>query len=803
MLKAIITYLNLKLELLNYFDLTRCLVELKESETDNGTLKQPVEYISNGEFDVINFDEFNGVSYWRLRDEPSTERTETQKYRAGAKNNIETTIPLRLVFAVPRTKLTEDDAYSFDRIRQTMVKQFAIDDEVLKNQLGAISVRITQVGSNSKPKEVWEEETEGTGTFEPKYETVFGSIDVDVVVISDHECLPTECDDVESDILRAFDWCGNTAVTVGRLTQLQQTCISDYLCGSPDPVQIQVNGTNTETAASGTTYNQEIENTDGTAVGTAANPSVVGDSDISFNGNLYASIPAEKATDFSIHDEDDNDVGTLTPSDIEIANSTVTINGSSLGSTGSVLAEGSVDIPVNLDGSPAGSWDGDSWEVTSAPCADATVQLNGVNMTDIPSGSTENIEVRQETGATLVGSKQGQYWRIDDSPISINGSQVADVASEESLDISVLQGGSPVGSWSGSAWVVPATACPSIALGSYSDSGFTNPITETEISETVYLKAVASDITPSKYRFLYESSDSIPQLIYEGANDNASWVAIGASGAGRFFCHVTDNDDDWSGRSEDFTINNDPDVQDFLDETGITDNTIIFALNQLVNGFKSDGDWSDINAFYPFVGGTAATHKYNLKDPRDLDAAFRLDFFGGWTHGENGIKGNGTNTYADTHLVDSAVASASDESFGIYSRTDVDALQADMGADTPYAKSNIVSRYSGDFYARNQGTYVLGSATSDSLGLFISSRINSSEVDGYNNGTLHTISDAQLGLTNISYYIGAVHNTTGPQLYYSTREYGCAFHTVGLSVAAEARVRDRINTFMTALGRNV
>lgn len=366
MLKAIITYLNLKLELLNYFDLTRCLVELKESETDNGTLKQPVEYISNGEFDVINFDEFNGVSYWRLRDEPSTDRTETQKYRAGAKNNIETTIPLRLVFAVPRTKLTEDDAYSFDRIRQTMVKQFAIDDEVLKNQLGAISVRITQVGSNSKAKDVWEEETEGTGTFEPKYETVFGSIDVDVVIVSDHECLPTECDDVESDIIRAFDWCGNTAVTVGRLTQDQQDCISAYICGVADPVQIQINGTDFTTAASGTTYNQEIENSAGTPVGTVANPSVVGDSSIGINGVNFVDLAAEANLNIPVHDTDDNDVGTINGSEIEIADSTITINGSSLGATGSVLAEDSLDIDVTQSGSPIGSWNGSEWVIPAA-----------------------------------------------------------------------------------------------------------------------------------------------------------------------------------------------------------------------------------------------------------------------------------------------------------------------------------------------------------------------------------------------------------------------------------------------------
>ena len=31
-----------------------------------------------------------------------------------------------------------------------------------------------------------------------------------------------------------------------------------------------------------------------------------------------------------------------------------------------------------------------------------------------------------------------------------------------------------------------------------------------------------------------------------------------------------------------------------------------------------------MKAIYPFVGGTATTHKFNLKDPADINAAFRL-----------------------------------------------------------------------------------------------------------------------------------------------------------------------------------
>jgi hypothetical protein len=94
----------------------------------------------------------------------------------------------------------------------------------------------------------------------------------------------------------------------------------------------------------------------------------------------------------------------------------------------------------------------------------------------------------------------------------------------------------------------------------------------------------------------------------------------------------------------------------FLTATGITDATIISALNAMDTSLISAGllpsgtGAGKIKALYPIVGGTAGTHKFNFVDPRDLDLAFRLTFFGGLTHNSNGITPNGTNGYADTYF---------------------------------------------------------------------------------------------------------------------------------------------------------
>jgi len=52
------------------------------------------------------------------------------------------------------------------------------------------------------------------------------------------------------------------------------------------------------------------------------------------------------------------------------------------------------------------------------------------------------------------------------------------------------------------------------------------------------------------------------------------------------------------------------------------------AVDTFVKGLKSNTILTKMKAIYPFIGGTAATHKWNLINPQDTDAAYRLTFFG-------------------------------------------------------------------------------------------------------------------------------------------------------------------------------
>jgi hypothetical protein len=112
----------------------------------------------------------------------------------------------------------------------------------------------------------------------------------------------------------------------------------------------------------------------------------------------------------------------------------------------------------------------------------------------------------------------------------------------------------------------------------------------------------------------------------------------------------------------------DPDAAAFLTAIGNTDPTIESAINTMVVDLKSYGLWTKLKVIYPFVGGTATSNKYNLKDPRDLDAAFRLTYFGGITH-TDGFRPNGTNGYADSFYKPASNATFNDEHITLYINT--------------------------------------------------------------------------------------------------------------------------------------
>lgn len=249
----------------------------------------------------------------------------------------------------------------------------------------------------------------------------------------------------------------------------------------------------------------------------------------------------------------------------------------------------------------------------------------------------------------------------------------------------------------------------------------------------------------------------------------------------------------------------DPDAQAFLTAAGITDPTISGAINTLVVQMKADNIWTKMRAIYPMVGGSASTHKWNLKDPRDLDAAFRLTFSGGWTHSANGALPNGTNAYANTFFNPSVNALLNSNGFSFYSRTNSNDLEVEIGGTAGSVWSFLQIRISGqNHFASNPAVGFYDSVSvGNSLGFYTVNRKDSVTTDLWKNGSKIKIGNAvSSSLGNFDYFLCAYKNVGSP-LYYSKKE--CAFATIsdGLTDTDAANFYTAVQAFQTTLNRQI
>ena len=259
----------------------------------------------------------------------------------------------------------------------------------------------------------------------------------------------------------------------------------------------------------------------------------------------------------------------------------------------------------------------------------------------------------------------------------------------------------------------------------------------------------------------------------------------------------------------------DSDATAFFTATGITDTTQKDAVNGLVVSLKAASLWTKMTAIYPFVGGTAATHKYNLKNPVDTDGGYRLTFTGGFTHNANGATGDGSTGYADTHLKHSNFTSPlSSYHISIYSRTNsnpTDQYDVDV-ATTSQMGVGLILKSSGNARSNsNQSGFGTGisTAVTTSQKLFVSSRSTATThklyQDGTQIGSTDTADQSAAGANTNNFVLWANTNNGTPSTgsYLSSRNFAFASFGDGLSDAEVTSLTNAVNTYQTALSRNV
>jgi hypothetical protein len=234
----------------------------------------------------------------------------------------------------------------------------------------------------------------------------------------------------------------------------------------------------------------------------------------------------------------------------------------------------------------------------------------------------------------------------------------------------------------------------------------------------------------------------------------------------------------------------------WITATGETDATIISALTTLESDMATYGLTSKMKALYPMVGGTAAKHKFNFMDARDLDAAYRLVFNGGWTHSSTGALPNGTNAYADTKLNTSTVLSISSAHISHYARTTPnggvlmanDSLDCFLQLSGGQLYGSLAASFSNTTQAANAAFYMVNRPNGTNQKLIRNSTI------------LLNDSKTSTSFSNKNILLGAYN---GGPAFPSNAEIAIASIGDGLNDTEAANFYTAVQAFQTTLSRQV
>jgi hypothetical protein len=228
------------------------------------------------------------------------------------------------------------------------------------------------------------------------------------------------------------------------------------------------------------------------------------------------------------------------------------------------------------------------------------------------------------------------------------------------------------------------------------------------------------------------------------------------------------------------------------------------AVNQLILDLKTASIWTKFHALYPIVGGTATSHKFNLKNPLDTNAAFRLVFAGGVTHSSNGFKGNGTNGFANTFVNPNTIFPSSFASFGVYNKQ-LNAIGLFLGTQVgSISFIRIQPQFITNIRHYNRGTAQTNHTVVNDLGFSANSRTSNTLMTSIDNtGALQTIT------TNVTIvYSGFIipllaNNSTGAYYAYSNGELSFAYISDALTSGELTTLKSINQTYQTTLGRQV
>lgn len=226
-------------------------------------------------------------------------------------------------------------------------------------------------------------------------------------------------------------------------------------------------------------------------------------------------------------------------------------------------------------------------------------------------------------------------------------------------------------------------------------------------------------------------------------------------------------------------------------------------INDFVLGLKSNGSlWSKCVYCHLYMGGTINAMKYNVKNPVDTDAGFRITLVGSPTVDANGVTGNGTTQYIRTYMNPSVNLTINDKCYAVYLRS-VGTNGASFGAISGiFQGDELLIKYAGTTYwtiSRMDDSFA-GPATKTGFWLMNRTGISTNEIRR-NDVQLDT--EAGNTVTNINaemYLMCRNRSGTGAEVF-SADNICFDWCSTGLTAAEATALHSLCEALQTSLGR--
>ncbi len=226
--------------------------------------------------------------------------------------------------------------------------------------------------------------------------------------------------------------------------------------------------------------------------------------------------------------------------------------------------------------------------------------------------------------------------------------------------------------------------------------------------------------------------------------------------------------------------------------------TISAATRTLFTSLVSNNLWDKLSTFYPMIGETQASCKFNGKNPLDTDAAFRLTYAGGINTNSDGLIFNGTNSFADTYWNPNTNLPTTSGHISIYVKT-ITGTGGWLGVNAGGTPNRFYMGNAGAFNSINSNAEQSfpGTAT----GFSVMTRTGTTNVQIYNDGVYNSYADASTSNPSLNAVIGG-RNNNGTASNFTNFTINWTSFGQGLNQTESVALTNIITTFQTTLGRN-